>query len=157
MSLRIWADDTLAEATGRRRRRDPVRPVTGGVIDPPAGMWPAMRDSRGASPRACPPAYPICPHWTVTTRRPTTPPSSRRPRGGRDRDDQTVRVLTALVDNAIQHTPAGGTVAVTVRPVGHEVRLRVNDIADRYGGRLEADSRPGHGATCTLMLPRVAK
>jgi hypothetical protein len=25
-----------------------VRPVTGGVIDPPAGMWPAMRDSLGA-------------------------------------------------------------------------------------------------------------
>ncbi|GAA3434914.1 hypothetical protein [Kutzneria kofuensis] len=33
MSLRIWADDTVAEATGRHRRRDPVRPVTGG----PAG------------------------------------------------------------------------------------------------------------------------
>jgi hypothetical protein len=33
MSLRIWADDAVAEATGRHRRRDPVRPVTGG----PAG------------------------------------------------------------------------------------------------------------------------
>ncbi|MFC0541869.1 hypothetical protein [Kutzneria chonburiensis] len=33
MSLRIWADDTIAEATGRHRRHDPVGPVTGG----PAG------------------------------------------------------------------------------------------------------------------------
>ncbi|QUQ65362.1 ATP-binding protein [Kutzneria sp. CA-103260] len=29
----------------------------------------------------------------------------------------------------------------------------VNDIADRYDGRLEADSEPGHGATFTLVLP----
>jgi signal transduction histidine kinase len=31
----------------------------------------------------------------------------------------------------------------------------VNDIADRYGGRLDADSSPGHGATFTLVLPRA--
>jgi two-component system OmpR family sensor kinase len=103
------------------------------------------------------------------------------------------RALIALVDNAIEHTPAGGTVTIAVRPAGQEVRLLVsdtgsgfspdkaaallirfhaggqrsgrrrygfglalvNDIADRYGGRLEADSRPGHGATFTLVLPRV--
>jgi two-component system OmpR family sensor kinase len=103
------------------------------------------------------------------------------------------RALTALADNAIEHTPAGGTVTITVRPAGHEVRIQVsdtgagfspdqaealmtrfhsggqrsgrrryglglalvNDIADRYGGRLEAESRPGHGATFTLVLPRV--
>ncbi|GAA3434916.1 sensor histidine kinase [Kutzneria kofuensis] len=105
------------------------------------------------------------------------------------------RALTALVDNAIEHTPTGGRVTISVEPAGHEVRLRVsdtgsgfspdqaaalmtrfhsggqrsgrrryglglalvNDIADRYGGRLEADSRPGHGATFTLVLPRVVK
>ncbi|MFC0541867.1 sensor histidine kinase [Kutzneria chonburiensis] len=103
------------------------------------------------------------------------------------------RALTALADNAIEHTPAGGTVTIAVRPAGHEVRIQVsdtgsgfspdqaealmtrfhsggqrsgrrryglglalvNDIADRYGGRLEAESRPGHGATFTLVLPRV--
>ncbi|HEY0496315.1 MAG TPA: HAMP domain-containing sensor histidine kinase [Kutzneria sp.] len=103
------------------------------------------------------------------------------------------RALTALVDNAIEHTPSGGTVTIIVRTAGHDVRLRVsdtgsgfspdqaadlmtrfhsggqrsgrrryglglalvNDIADRYGGRLEADSQPGHGATFTLVFPRA--
>jgi len=103
------------------------------------------------------------------------------------------RALNALVDNAIEHTPAGGTVTITVRAAGHDVRLTVadtgsgfspnqaadlmtrfhsggqrsgrrryglglalvNDIADRYGGRLEADSEPGRGATFTLVLPRA--
>ncbi|QUQ63989.1 sensor histidine kinase [Kutzneria sp. CA-103260] len=103
------------------------------------------------------------------------------------------RALTALVDNAIEHTPPGGTVTITVRAAGHHARLAVrdtgtgfspgqaaelttrfhsggqrsgrrryglglalvNDIADRYGGRLEADSEPGRGATFTLVLPRA--
>ena len=103
------------------------------------------------------------------------------------------RALIALVDNAVEHTPAGGTVTITVRATGHDVRLSVrdtgsgfspdqaadlmtrfhsggqrsgrrryglglalvNDIADRYGGRLEADSQPGRGATFTLVLPRA--
>jgi two-component system OmpR family sensor kinase len=30
----------------------------------------------------------------------------------------------------------------------------VNDIADRYGGRLQVDSAPGRGAAFTLVLPR---
>ena len=102
------------------------------------------------------------------------------------------RALNALVDNAIEHTPAGGTVTITVRSAGHDMLLRVsdtgsgfspdqatelftrfhsggqrsgrrryglglalvNDIAGRYGGRLEASSEPGHGATFTLVLPR---
>jgi two-component system OmpR family sensor kinase len=104
------------------------------------------------------------------------------------------RALTALVDNAIEHTPAGGTVTITVRASGHTVHLAVsdtgsgfspdraaelttrfhsggqrsgrrryglglalvNDIADRYGGRLEAESKPGRGAVFTLVLPRAA-
>jgi signal transduction histidine kinase len=103
------------------------------------------------------------------------------------------RALNALVDNAIEHTPAGGTVTITVRSAGHDVLLAVsdtgsgfspdqaaelftrfhsggqrsgrrryglglalvNDIADRYGGRLEASSEPGRGATFTLVLPRA--
>jgi len=103
------------------------------------------------------------------------------------------RALLALVDNAIEHTPTGGTVTITVRTAGHDVRLRVadtgsgfspdqaaelmtrfhsggqrsgrrryglglalvNDIADRYGGRLEANSEPGRGAVFTLVLPRA--
>jgi signal transduction histidine kinase len=103
------------------------------------------------------------------------------------------RALIALVDNAIEHTPPGGAVTITVRTAGHTVLLAVtdtgagfspdqtaelmtrfhsggqrsgrrryglglalvNDIADRYGGRLEADSAPGRGATFTLVLPRA--
>jgi signal transduction histidine kinase len=37
------------------------------------------------------------------------------------------RVLTNLVGNAIEHTPAGGEIAVTVRAVGHVVEVVVRD------------------------------
>ena len=102
------------------------------------------------------------------------------------------RALTALVDNAIEHTPAGGTVTITVHGRGSHAVLEVsdtgtgfspneadalmtrfhsggqrsgrrryglglalvNDIADRYGGRLDATSAPGQGAAFTLTLPK---
>jgi two-component system OmpR family sensor kinase len=102
------------------------------------------------------------------------------------------RALIALVDNAIEHTQAGGTITITARPSGHTVLLTVedtgsgfspdqaaelmtrfhsggqrsgrrryglglalvNDIADRYGGRLDVHSAPGQGAVFTLVLPR---
>ena len=99
------------------------------------------------------------------------------------------RALGALVDNALAHTPRGGTVTVRaaagaeqvrvsvtddgegfdpsrleelLRPFGrgHDDRRRfglglalVRDVLEAHGGTLDADSRPGHGATWTITLP----
>lgn len=40
------------------------------------------------------------------------------------------RVLTNLLTNAFRHTPAGGTVAIRARPVGHEVEISVADTGE---------------------------
>lgn len=44
------------------------------------------------------------------------------------------RALTALVDNALSHTPPGGQVAVTTADVGRTVIITVTDDGDGIGG-----------------------
>jgi two-component system sensor histidine kinase BaeS len=47
--------------------------------------------------------------------------------------DRLAQVLAALVDNAIRHTPPGGTVSVTAAPAGARVRITVNDTGAGIG------------------------
>jgi two-component system sensor histidine kinase BaeS len=67
------------------------------------------------------------------------------------------QVVRALVDNALKHTPAGGSVEVTVDVDGDWARLRVIDtgeriapedlpkVVDRFYRADEARRRPGDG------------
>jgi signal transduction histidine kinase len=49
------------------------------------------------------------------------------------------RVLTNLLDNAIRHTPLGGEIRVTLRPVHGQVEVQVEDT----GPGIPAELRPG--------------
>lgn len=40
------------------------------------------------------------------------------------------QVLLILLDNALRHTPAGGTVALSARPAGRDVRVAVADTGE---------------------------
>jgi len=106
-----------------------------------------------------------------------------------DLDPARIRgVLGNLLNNAIRHTPAGGSVVLAARRSGLDLELAVSDtgegipaellqrVFERYvkgpsstgtglglaiardvvkahGGRIEAESRPGHGTTIRLFLP----
>lgn len=48
------------------------------------------------------------------------------PRGLAD-EDRSVQVLTNLVGNALQYTPAGGTITVSAKPAREEVQISVRD------------------------------
>lgn len=95
------------------------------------------------------------------------------------------QLLSALIDNGLRHSPAGGVVTVAVLADADAARIRVRNTGDgvppermavlfrplaagggaglavarrlarSLGGRLEAQSAPGGGASFTLVLPRV--
>lgn len=74
-----------------------------------------------------------------------------------------VRMCTALLDNAIGHTPAAGTVTVTARGEGDDVAIRVADeghgipdadlprIFDRFARGAESGRRRGFGLGLSLV------
>ena len=61
------------------------------------------------------------------------------------------RVLENLLDNALRHTPQGGSVAIELEPAAQRARLRVRDTgsgiaADRLGGLFERYDRADRSA-----------
>lgn len=78
------------------------------------------------------------------------------------------QVLTNLLDNAVQHTPLGTTVAIALERSGNSIRLAVTDdgpgVADDEGAKLfnrfaRADrsrSTPGHGLGLAMVAAIVA-
>lgn len=95
------------------------------------------------------------------------------------------RALAALVDNALAHVEAGGSVTVGAhdgdgldpagagdlmsrfaRGSGHADRERrrfglglalVNEVVQAHRGRLEISGSPGHGARFVIDLPAVSE
>lgn len=163
-------DDLLLSAQLRQRRR-PFGPVDlGALAEESAEAEAARAGQRGVTidVRRGPGDHVVC-----------GAPSALR------------RVISALLDNALRHTPAGGHIRVTVSSDVQSVRLSVRDdgvgldprdgerlfgrhtgaphagglgiglalvseVMDAHGGTIEADGRPGAGATFTIGLPRAA-
>lgn len=75
------------------------------------------------------------------------------------------RVLQNLIDNALRHTPKGGTISLGVMPEGNQYRVSVSDtgcgiaeeslphIFDRYWRASDAaETQPGHSAGLGLAI-----
>ncbi len=69
------------------------------------------------------------------------------------------RVLTNLIDNAIRHTPAGGTVRVELEPRGDEIAVTVADTGPGIAAELRAglfqralNSREAHRGGLGLLI-----
>ncbi len=93
--------------------------------------------------------------------------------------EQTRQILAALLDNALRHTPPGGTVTVAGVPPEHLPRVFdrfyrsgaartrrdgtglglaiARDFARAQGGDLSADNREGTGAVFRLSLPAMPR
>ncbi|MFF7681124.1 sensor histidine kinase [Microbacterium sp. NPDC007973] len=80
-----------------------------------------------------------------------------------------VRMCTALLDNAVGHTPAAGTVTVTARDEGDDVVIRVADeghgiadadlprIFERFARGAESGRRRGFGLGLSLVREAAAR
>lgn len=63
------------------------------------------------------------------------------------------RAVLAILDNAIAHTPASGTVTVSVRRQGQLALAR--EVVTRHGGRLTVETTSERGSTFRVWLPRA--
>jgi signal transduction histidine kinase len=71
--------------------------------------------------------------------------------------DFLFRAIRNVVENAVEHTPAGSTVTVTVDPrarggAGLGLSI-VSRTVNSYGGAIIVDENPGGGAVFTLSFP----
>ena len=86
------------------------------------------------------------------------------------------RILTSLLADAMQRSPAAAPPELTTRPAADRVEIRIcdrgpdpgegittlalrlaRDVADAIGATLRCEPRPGGGRTVTVALPAVAR